>query len=465
MGASGAASPHPLRSWRHHAGATLQLGLPLVGAQLAQTIIYTTDTIMIGWLGAPELAASVLGSQAAFIVLMFGSGFAFAIMPMIAQAIGAGDETTARRAARMGLWIVAGYSAVMMVPLWFIEPILLALGQDGDLAAMARDYMRFLQWSLFPALFVMVVRNLLSAMELARIVLIATVAAAIVNAVVNYCLIFGNFGFPRLELQGAAIASFVSAMLALTILVAYCMWKPAVARLQLHVRLWRADWPALREVVGLGWPISLTIIAEVGLFIGSSLLMGWIGVIELAAHGIALQLASLVFMIPLGLSSAATVRVGLAAGRRDTANLRRAIVTVLCIAVLVSGIGAFLFVVLPDPLVAMFLDADNANAAEVAAYAVPLLAVAAAFQLADSIQAVAAGLLRGIKDMRVPMLLAVLSYWVVGMPAAWLLAFPLAMGGVGVWLGLACGLALAAVLLTARLYRSVWPGEPVFSRA
>lgn len=464
MAASTAASAHPLRPWRHHATAVLQLGLPLIGAQLAQTIIYTTDTIMIGWLGAPELAAGVLGSQAVFSALMLGSGFALAIMPMVAQAVAAGDERMARRAGRMGLWIAAAFCAVMMVPLWFIEPILLALGQDPEVSVMAREYMRILQWSLFPALFILVYRSFLSALEFARIVLFATIAAAIVNAIVNYGLIFGNFGLPRLELQGAAIASFASSAMSLAILIGYSLWKPAVAKYQLHVRLWRADWSALREVASLGWPISLTVIAEVSLFTGSSLLMGLIGVIELAAHGIALQLASLVFMIPLGLSAAATVRAGQAAGRRDLPNLRRAVMATLGIATLISAIGAVLFVVVPEPLVALFLDADKPDAAEVAAYAVPLLAVAAAFQLADSIQAVSAGLLRGIKDMRVPMILAIFSYWGVGMTAAWYLAFPAGLGGVGVWLGLAAGLALAALLLTGRLLLSISSARPVFSR-
>ena len=433
--------------------ATLNLGLPLIGAQIAQTLISTTDTVMIGWLGARELAASVLASQSFFVIMMFGLGFALAIQPIIAQAQGSGDDRAARRAARMGLWIATAYAAVMMIPLWNLERILLLLGQEADIAAMAGEYTRIMQWSLFPMLYTLNLRSFLSALEHPRIVLVATIAAAIANALVNYALIFGNWGAPALGLPGAAIASVVSTLAAFALLVAYCLLKRDIARYEIHVRLWRPDWPVFFEVAQLGWPISLTVIAEVGLFVMSSVMMGWIGAIELAAHGIALQLASLVFMIPLGLSSTATIRVGQAYGRREPDNLYRAAIVALAIAVAVAVCSAAAFLLLPRQLVQLFLDRDNANAAQLIAYAVPLLAVAATFQLVDGIQAVAAGLLRGLKDTRIPMAFAVFSYWCAGMPLAYLLGFTFGWGGIGIWAGLAAGLALAAVALGVRFFR------------
>lgn len=452
--AAAAALP-PLRTWREHGAATLKLGLPLAGAQLTQMIIYTTDTVMIGWLGARELAASVLGAQALFVVLMFGSGFAMAIMPLVAQAMGAGDVRAARRAARMGLWIATIYSLALMLPLWNMGAILVALGQEPELAQMAQDYTRILQWSLIPALYILVLRSFLSAVEHTRIVLVATITAAIVNALLNYALIFGNFGAPKLDLVGAAIASVLSNLLALAILISYARVSEAVARFEVFVRLWRADWPAFFEVLQLGWPISLTVIAEVGLFAASSVMIGWIGTIELAAHGIALQLASLAFMIPLGLSAAATVRVGQARGQGDPANLHRAAVSVLVIALGIAFFSAALFVLLPAPLISLFLDEANPDAANVLAFAIPLLAVAAAFQLVDSTQAVSAGLLRGIKDTRIPMFIAVFGYWCIGLSAGYLLAFSLDLGAVGIWMGLAIGLAVVAVMLTWRFFLAV----------
>ncbi|GIL01057.1 MAG: putative multidrug resistance protein NorM [Alphaproteobacteria bacterium] len=438
--------------WRGHVAATLKLGLPLIGAQIAQIAIATTDTVMIGWLGARELAASVLGVQGFFVALMLGSGFALAVMPLVAQAQGAGDVRSARRATRMGLWIVALYAVVMMLPLWNFEALLVALGQDPHLSAQAADYLRIMQWSLFPALFTFTLRSFLSAIERPRMVLVATVLAAVLNGFANYALIFGNWGAPALGLRGAAIASVLSSTLSFTLLWAYAMWTPAIRRFEIHVRLWRADWPVFGEVLHLGWPISLTIIAEVALFAAASILIGWVGPVALAAHGIALQLASLAFMVPLGLSSAATIRVGRALGAGEYVDLRRAAVSVLILAVAFMALSATAFLAVPEPLTWLFLDAAKPDAAQVAAYAVGLLAVAATFQLVDGVQVVATGLLRGLKDTRVPMTIAVFSYWVAGMPLAYVLAFPAGLGGVGVWFGLAAGLAFAAVLLTARFF-------------
>jgi MATE family multidrug resistance protein len=207
---------------------------------------------------------------------------------------------------------------------------------------------------------------------------------------------------------------------------------------------------ALIETLRLGWPIGATIIAEVGLFAASSVMMGWLGAVPLAAHGIALQIASIAFMIPLGLASAATVRVGLAFGRGDEVDLGRAGFTALALATGIAVVGATLFWTWPDRLIGFYLDAGNANAEAVLAYGVPLLLVAAAFQTVDSLQAVASGILRGVKDTRVPLLIALFSYWGVGLPVAWVLGFVVGLGGPGVLWGLALGLATAALLLSGR---------------
>jgi multidrug resistance protein, MATE family len=446
-------------SYRNHAAATLRLGMPLVGAQLAQISIQTTDTVMIGWLGARDLAAGVLGAQSFFVTLMLGAGFAYAIIPMVAQAEGAGDLKAARRFARMGFWLTTFYAALLMIGLWNLEAVLLLLGQEPELAAMAGSYIRIMQWSLFPALYMFVLRSFLSALEHTRIVLAATVFAAITNGLLNYAFIFGNWGAPALGLDGAAIASLVSTFAGFAAMLAYCLIVPALKRYEILVRLWRADWPALRELFQLGWPISLTIVAEVGLFAASSVMMGWIGPLELAAHGIALQIASLVFMIPLGLASAATIRVGNACGRGDMVNLQRAAITALVIATAIAVISALVFISFPAALVSLFLEQDHADSARVLVYGVAFLAVAASFQLFDSVQAVAIGLLRGLKDMRIPMIYAVISYWIAGMPLAYFLAFIVGMGGVGIWIGLASGLALAALLLTQRFFRKIAAGQ------
>jgi MATE family multidrug resistance protein len=444
------ASAPALLPWRQHLRETLTLGLPLVATQLAQIATGVTDTVMVGWLGAAELAAVVLGSQTFFIVLIFGGGIAQAIVPLVAAARGAGDERGVRRNVRMGLWVVFAYSFIALIILSQTEPMLLALGQDARTSAWAADYMTIVMWAIFPALTVFALRAFLMSLEKGAVVLVATIAAAMANGLLNYALIFGNFGSPPLGIRGAAIATLVSTCAGATFLIAYCIWHPAARHYEIFVRFWRPDWPAFRDVLRLGLPISGTIIAEVSLFFVASIMMGWLGVIPLAAHGIALQIASITFMIPLGMSMAATVRIGLAYGRGDMANLGRAAATVQWLSAAIAFMAAISFWLFPELLIRLFLDDTDADAPAVLAAAIPLLLGAAAFQVVDAMQAIGTGLLRGLKDSRVPMMMAIFSYWGIGFPAAYLVGFPLGLGGLGVWIGLASGLAVAALLMNWR---------------
>lgn len=440
-------------SWPSHLAATLTLGLPLVGAQLAQVAINVTDTVTIGWLGAEELAAAVLATQGFFLVWIFGVGFTQAVMPLAANAEGRGDVRGVRRSVRMGLWVVVLYGAAAMGPLWRFEPILLALGQEAHVAALAGRFMRVLQWSIFPALFVAGIRSYLSVLGRARVVLTIVIVGAAVNAGLNYVLVFGHFGAPRLGMTGSALASLGTNMVMAGIMLAYTLRSPGLARYEIYRRLWRPDWPAFLEVLRLGWPIAVAIIAEVSLFTAASVMMGWLGAIELAAHGIALQLASISFMIPLGFANAATVRAGIAYGRRDWTALRRGAGAALGLSTLLCGLAALVFWAIPAALIGLYLDKAQPNARGVLEAGIPLVLVAAAFQVVDGVQVVASGLLRGLKDTRTPMLIALFSYWGIGMPVAYLLGFPLGFGGVGLWWGLAAGLSVAAVLMTGRFYR------------
>jgi len=438
------------QSWGAHIWATLALGLPLVGTQIAQIAIATTDVVMLGWYGTEELAATVLGSQAFFVVYIFGSGFASAILPLAAQAEGRNDPTHVRRSVRMGMWILLLYAAVVMPLLWYLEPALIALGQKPELAALASDYIRIAQWAMFPGLMMMALRSFFAARSRAGIVLWSALIGTVFNGVLNYGLIFGNFGWPEMGVRGAAVASVASSTLIFLIMAGWALLHPRHLEYRLFQRFWRPEWPAFFEVFRLGVPISLTILAEVGLFMAASVMMGWLGTVQLAAHGIAIQLASISFMVPLGLSQAATVRIGQAYGRGNMEALARAAHAVMGLSVVIALASGALFWLFPEALIGLFLDESNVDAADLLAVAVPLLLVAAAFQLVDAIQAIAAGQLRGIKDTRIPMILAVISYWPIGLSAAYGLGFGLGLGGPGIWGGLAIGLGVAAVLLNLR---------------
>ena len=439
-------------SWAAHFRATLALGIPLIGAQLAQLGIHTTDMIIVGQLGAEKLAAMVLAGQFYFVVFIFGTGFSVAVVPMVANAYGQGDATSARRALRMGMWVAIAYWLLTLGLFFNAERILLKLGQNPNVAKLTGDYLAISQLGLLPASLFYVMRGLVSAIGRAGVILYATIAMLLLNGFLAYALVLGHFGFPALGMQGAAIAAVIVNLFSLVFIVVYIQTREETRRYELFVRFWKPDWHALLEVLRLGFPISITILAETMLFSAASILMGQIGTIELAAHGIALQLASIAFMIPLGLSQAATVRIGVAHGRGDYTNLVRAAITVYGVACVIALSGGILFAVAPEFLAKWFLDARLPEAPEVLAYASTLVVIAGVFQLVDGIQAVAAGLLRGLKDARIPAMLALISYWPIGFTLAWITAFPLGFGGQGVWFGFVVGLTAASILLSVRFY-------------
>lgn len=443
----------PADSWLGHARATVWLGLPLIGAQLAQTALNVTNTLVLGRLGPDELAASVLGWQLFFVVWMFGSGFGFAVMPLVANALGAGDRSGVGRFVRMGLWVCLGYALVMMVPLSQAEAIFLTLGQDPRLARLAADYVAVLQWSLFAQLTLIVLRCFLGALGRPVIAVVAMVGGVIVNAALNPLLVRGGLGLPALGMAGAGLATVISTAAVALGMVLYCARQRDLRPMTVFRGFRRPDAGALREVFRLGWPIGATVVAEVTLFSATSILMGWIGPHELAAHGIALQLSGLTFMIPLGLSAAATIRVGWLYGRDDRRGVVRAATTALVMGIGIACLTALTFLTVPEGLVALYLDLDDPSSAAVLPFAVTFLAVAAAFQIVDAIQALSSGALRGLKDARVPMLIALFSYWAIGLPVGWWLAFRAGVGGIGIWWGLAIGLTVAALLMTARMVR------------
>lgn len=434
-----------------HVRETFVLGLPLIAAQLAQTALNVTNTLVLGHLGPQELAASVLGWQLFFVIWMFGSGFGFAVMPLVANAIGSKDPRGGRRFVRMGLWISFAYALLMMIPLWNAEAILLALGQDSHLSALAADYISILKWSLFPQLAIIVLRSFLGALSRPGIVVLMLLVGVAINVALNILLVFGGAGLPAMGMQGSGLATFIATCCVALFLVAHISWHRVLRQQEIFVRFFRPDKAAIAEVFKLGWPMGTTVVAEVALFTATSFMMGVIGPMELAAHGIALQLSGLAFMIPLGLSAATTIRVGHAFGAGNRRDVARAANTSIGLGLVISCLSALVFLTVPHMLIGLYLDIEAEASAAVIPLAVSYLAIAGIFQVVDGIQALSSGALRGLKEARVPMIIALLSYWAIGVPAGYLLAFTAGWGGVGIWWGLAIGLAAASVLMTLRL--------------
>jgi MATE family multidrug resistance protein len=442
------------QTYPDHSRAIWKLGMPLILSNLAQFAIHITDTVMLGWYDVTALAASTLAGTMFFVIFIVGAGFAQAVTPMVAAAAEEGDETQVRRVTRMGLWLSIFYGLVVTIPFFWAEQILIAIGQDPDVATLAHIYLQIVIWQMIPALIVMTLKSYLAALEHTAIILWATIGTAIMNAFVNYALIFGNWGAPELGIKGAAIASLSVTIVTVLILVVYIMRR--LPQYQLFKNFWRSDSEIMVRVFKLGWPIGLTSLAEGGLFSASAVMMGWIGALELAAHGIAIQLASLTFMVHIGFSQAATVRAGRALGRKDEPSLRRGGITAIALSSIFAVVTSIIFLLFPELLVSLFIDPAEPKRDVLLRVGASLVIVAALFQLVDGLQVMALGLLRGVQDTTVPMVMATISYWVIGLPASYLLAFTFGLGGVGLWLGLVIGLAVAAVLLSWRFWgRSV----------
>ena len=454
--------PGPLISGRRHhaflaeARELLRLAVPMAATQLAQMIVLATDTVMLGHFSKEALAAAALGNTVYFLVWLLGSGMPMAVSPVIAHvqgrhsaALKPRDGREVRVAVRMGMWSVAMSSLPLLSLLIFTRSILHFLHQEPRMAADAAIFISGLAWGLPFALGFQVLRSFSTALSRAVPPMAVMVLAILWNACGDYALIFGHFGLPRLGLFGAGLASASSNFFSFAIMLAVCLRVPALKRYHILHRLWHPAWRCFAELFRLGLPIGITMVFEVALFNAAALAMGTFGVATLAAHQIAITIPSLTFMIPLGVGLAATVRVGLAAGAGDPVAARRAGFTAIVMGASFMCIAALVLGLWPFQIATLWLPDSPANR-DVLALAVSFLHVAAAFQLMDGIQVTSSMSLRGLKDAHGPMWIAGASYWLAGAPMCLWLGFGAGLRGFGIWLGLAFGLAVAAVTLTTR---------------
>lgn len=435
-------------SYPAHIRRLLTIGLPLVGSLVAQILIQTTDTVMLGWYDVEALAGLVLASSLFMVIFLVLSGFSFAVTPLVAEAEVQGDAQGLRRTARMGLWLSL-LGGVLGLPILLLSgDLFLALGQDAAVSENAQTYLRIAGWGMLPGLGVMVLKAYLSALERTAVQLYVTLGAALANGALNWVLIFGNLGAPELGIRGAAISSVALQCASFLVLILYA--RRSFPEHDLFARLWRPDFAAMRRIFSMGWHIGLTMLAEVGLFSGSAIIVGWVGKDVLAAHGIALQVVTLTFMIQLGLAQAVTVRAGRAFGERDMAGLRRGLMAAHMLGGAVAVLVALAYLLFPGAIIGLFLDPEGPKSSEIIRIGAGLLLMGGVFQLVDASQVLTISALRGMQDTRAPMLIAAFAYWGVGAPAAYVLALPLGFGGQGVWAGLVIGLSVAAVALMIR---------------
>lgn len=436
---------------RRELPALLTIALPLTLAHLAQNAMAFVDTLMAGRLGPEALAGIAIGAASFSFISVITSATLFAVAPMVAQATGARDPETARRTVRQGLMLTLLIAPVAMALIWAAGPLLLAMGQDPDTARGATGYLRAASFGVLPYMVFTVLRAYMEGQGHTRPLMFIAFLGVGLNILGNQAFMFGRWGFPAMGITGTGLVTTLVYLLMAVLAVAYVLRRYPAQRV--FAADWRWEGATAREIVRLGWPIALTTAFEMGLFLTSALLMGLIGPAQLAAHQVAIQTASFTFMIPLSLGVATSTRVGQAVGRGDPLGVRGAAWAGVACSLAVMLLTATLFLLLPMQVIGLYLDTgDPANAA-VLAYALVFLRAAAAFQLFDGLQVSVLGALRGMKDTRGPMLITLVSYWVIGLGSGLALAFGLGWGGLGLWYGLVIGLAAASLALTARLLR------------
>lgn len=447
-----AKAPSPRRAWGAEITTTLALAWPIILTNVAQTGLATTDVVMMGWLGPDALAAGALAVNLNFAFLIFAIGIITATAPLTAIELGRNRHSVrdVRRTTRQGFWAAIAITLPIWGVLWHAEAIFLLLGQEPHIAAHAAAYLHTFQWSFLPFLFYAILRNFVSALERPLSALWVGGSALVVNALLVWSLMFGHFGLPAMGLPGAGIATTITNIYMAGTLALLITFDRRFRRYHLFGRFWRADWSRFRAIWRVGLPIGFTLAFEVTVFNAATFLMGLISAQALAAHAIAIQIPSITFMVPLGLATAATVRVGRAYGAGDIEGISRAGWSAYGIALVYACGTATLILTFRHQLVGLFLDWSNPTDAVVAGLAASYLVWAGIFQVVDGAQVTGSGMLRGLGDTRVPMWLAGLGYWGFGLPIALVLGFWMKLAGVGIWIGLSAGLAAAATMMTTR---------------
>ncbi|MCB0712948.1 MAG: MATE family efflux transporter [Ignavibacteriae bacterium] len=425
-------------------GMTL-LALPVVLAQLSQMSMGFVDTFMVAKLGPDALGGVGVGNVVYFFYVVFSFGTLAAVNPMVAHAFGAGDEKEIGRSVAQGLWLALFLTVIGFFIIWNAEAILLLGKQEPQVAALAGEYTKAMSWGMIANLWFSVFRGFCDAVNRTRVAMVISFTAIFFNVVADYALIYGELGMPELGAAGAGYATAFVRWVMLLLILIYVFGTKEFRRYRF---LYRARIPRPRyliKMLKLGLPIGATHSMEHGAFGVTSLLMGTISTIALAAHQVSIMLAAIAFMVPMGVSFAITTRVGQNLGRQDPRAAGLAGWVGIGIGTLFMCVTATIFTLIPDQLATIFTDDPP-----VVAYATSLLALAGAFQISDGIQVLAIGALRGMKDTARPMVINLISYWLIGIPSGWLLAFKAGLGGQGLWWGLVIGLSVAATLHTLR---------------
>ncbi|MFP4505183.1 MAG: MATE family efflux transporter [Cyclobacteriaceae bacterium] len=433
-----------LQSLKIHFRKTSLIAYPIVLSQLGHITVGVADSVMVGELGTEPLAAVSLANSIFSLVLMFGIGVSMAITPLVAAADGEGDLKKSGRIFRHGLAINLLASFVLGLVILLGTQLLPLLEQPERVVELAIPYLLIITSSLLPFMLFQTFKQYAEGLSRTRTAMFITLSANLLNIFFNYLLIYGKWGFPEMGLNGAGVATLISRILMLIAMVVYVKRAPWFNQ---KITMKKLQKTLMVRILKIGIPTGFQYVFEVGAFSTAAIMMGWLGAQALAAHQIALNLAAVSYMMVTGIAAASTVRVGNQLGMKDIPNMRRAGFSAFLMGLMLMTSSAVLFVSGKYFFPSLYIDEP-----EVIELAGSLLIIAAFFQLSDGVQAVALGTLRGMADVKIPTIITLIAYWVVGLPVAYLLAFPLELGPHGIWYGLLVSLTIAAVLLVSRFH-------------
>jgi MATE family multidrug resistance protein len=423
----------------------LSIAYPIMLGQLGHILVALADNLMVGQLGPEQLAAVSLGNSLVFIALSIGIGFSFAITPLVAEADGAGNVKKGKLHFHHGIIMCAVNGVLLFLALLVAKPLLGMLDQPEEVVQLAIPYLEIVALSMIPLMIFQAFKQFADGLSQTRFAMYATLLANVVNVIFNYLLIYGIWMFPRLEVEGAAWGTLLSRFFMLGLLV-FLLSRKQKFKPYLHFNSFAdIQWSEFRELLRLGFPTALQMLFEVAIFTAAIFLSGILGTNAQAANQIALNLASMTFMIAVGLGVTATIRVGNQKGKSDFPNLRRIAFSIFIQVFLIEAVFALGFILLKDFLPPFYIDNP-----EVIFLASQLLVVAALFQLSDGVQVTILGALRGLQDVNIPTVICFIAYWIIGFPISWFMGKEAQMGSQGIWVGLLAGLTASAIMLYFR---------------
>ena len=431
----------------------LKLAIPLAGAQVSQAATGFVDTVMMGWLGQDVLAAGGLATIIFMAFMMTGIGLISGVSPLVAEAYGSGQTQRIGKLTRQGLWIALLLSIAGMPIIAHLDGLMQQFGQAETTVALSDTYLSVMAWGLFPAIAFATLRGTIVALSQARPVMFIVIAATLFNVVGNYVLAFGKLGFPEMGIAGLAIASVGAHWIMFLSLLAYMLWHKPLHEYSLFQNLHRLESRTLQQLLWVGGPIGIAAVLEYGLYTTVSFFMGALGTPILAAHQMVSQTVFLLFMVPLAMSYAATVRVGQWFGQQDWRQIRQAAFVSIGSAILFMSIAGIVLFTFPRQIVGLYLDLNNPENTNTLNISILLMKIAAFGLIFDGIQRTANGVLQGLQDTRIPVLLGTLTYWGIGLTTSYLLGFYTPLSGAGVWIGTYLGIAAAAIAYLWRFQR------------